>query len=62
MKVAGTAPAPDTIKDGAEVTVSDGNTLVFTFGDTYKIVGTNNNTDKAYTYDSSTGNITSAAK
>jgi type IV pilus assembly protein PilA len=60
------APATEggkaTIKDGAKVTVSDGNTLKFTFGDTYTITGSNQNTDNAYTYDSGTGNITSAAK
>ena len=59
------APAAEggtaTIKDGAEVTVSDGNTLKFTFGDTYTIEGHNGNAGtKTYTYNSSTGNITAS--
>ena len=63
VKVTGTAPAGDTIKDGAMVTVSDGNKLEFTFGDTYTIVGTNKNDGtKSYTYDSDSGNIVSAPK
>ena len=48
------------IKNGAAVTVSDGNTLTFDFSkDTYTITGSNQNDGtKTYTYDSSTGNIT----
>ena len=60
VRVPATDGGTDTIEDGAEVTVSDGNTLKFTFGDdnTYKITGTNKNDGtKTYTYDSSTGNI-----
>ena len=59
------APAAEggtaSIKDGAAVTVSNGNTLKFTFGDTYTIEGHNANAGtKTYTYNSSTGNITAS--
>ena len=59
-----TADGKATIKDGAKVTVSDGNTLTFDFSkDTYTITGSNQNGGtKTYTYDSGTGNITSAPK